>query len=53
MVCLSWNYWFFTTGKLKALPAKAYVLLLSEELSIHFPPAPWFLRHGLMQPRLT
>lgn len=38
---LSWNYWFFTTAKLKTLPAKAYALLLSEELSIYsFSPQP-------------
>lgn len=41
MVYPSWNYWFFTTGKLKTLQAKAYVLLLSEELSIYsFSPQP-------------
>lgn len=34
---LSWNYRFFTTGKLKTLLAKAYAFLLTEELSIHFP----------------
>lgn len=50
---LSWNYWFFTTGKLKTLLAKAYALLLTEELSIYSfsPLASWFLRQGLTRPR--
>lgn len=38
---LSWNYRFFTTGKLKTLLAKACALLLTEELSIYsFSPQP-------------